>query len=49
MDALDMHKKFTNQEWNEFRIFSEKYANGKMFERTEKILIDWGLKNNRNS
>lgn len=45
MYALDMNRTFTDQEWNEFRIFSEKYANRKMFEMAEEILFDWDLKN----
>jgi hypothetical protein len=44
MYALDMNRTFSDQEWNEFRIFSEKYANGKMFEMAEEILFDWELK-----
>lgn len=41
MYELDMNKFFTDQEWSDFKIFSERYNNGKMFERAEDVLTVW--------
>lgn len=41
MYELDMNRQFTDQEWEEFCSFSEKYSNGKMFERAQELLCAW--------
>lgn len=44
MYALDMNREFSDQEWNEFRLYVEKYYNEKIFQFAEEILEVWDLK-----